>query len=262
MSTVWNPLGPLPDVPNLGTVGSLVPSVVQKFGNRQDLNSTADGSPAVVAILESVAELTETYEFEELKYRSPVTRMVFGQSEYAISTLIAGNPISAIDLTKMFTITFWFEGQVNAVRNLKYRRYPTAVMYAFGLGGQSNIDTPPIYWSRYNSNISFAPAPDQPYYFFTMEQLRHPTPSTAQAAQLVYMPQSWADIVAYSAALRLATNEGAMDYVATFRALLHGDQKTGQPGLIFGRVPQMERDEMMNERQLSVAISRYGYGRV
>jgi hypothetical protein len=236
--------------------------VVQKFGNRQDLNSTADGSPAVVAILESIAELTETYEFEELKYRSPVGNLVFGQSEYSIPSLIAGNPIGATDLTKLFTITFWFEGQVNAVRNLKYRRYPTAVMYAFGLGGQSNIDTPPIYWSRYNNCISLAPAPDKNYYFFLMQQMRHPIPATGQTAQLVYMPQSWSDIVTYSAALRLAANEGAMDYVATFRALLHGDQKTGQPGLIFGRVPQMERDEMSNERQLSLAMSRYTAGRV
>ncbi|MHB1955219.1 MAG: hypothetical protein ACYCOU_15915 [Sulfobacillus sp.] len=258
----WNPLGPIPNVPNLGTVGALVPSVVQKFGNRQDLNSTDDGSPAVVAILESVAELTETYEFEELKYRAPIQQMVQGQSEYPISGLIAGNPIGAVDITKMFTLTFWFQGQVNAVRNLKYRRYPTAVMYSFGLGGISNIDTPPIYWSRYNNNISFAPAPDQNYYFFTMEQLRHPTPTTNQAEQLIYMPASWGDIVAYSAALRLATNEGAESYVDTFERLLRGDPKTGQPGLIFGRVPQMERDEMMNERQLSLAIMRYTYGRV
>lgn len=255
----WNPLS---SIPNLGSVGSLVPSVVAKFGNRQDLNSDADGSPAVVAILESVAELTETYEFEELKYRSPVGNLVFGQSEYAIPDLIAGNPISATDLTKMFTINFWFEGQVNAVRELKYRRYPTVVMYAFGLGGQSNIDTPPIYWSRYNSNISLAPAPDKNYYYFIMMQLRHPTPTSSQSSQLIYMPDSWRDIVAYNAAMRLAANEGAFDYSSNIYKILHGDPKTSQPGLIFGRVPQMERDEQMNERQLSLAMMRYTYGRV
>lgn len=255
----WNPLS---SPPSLGTVGSLVPSVVSKFGNRQDLNSDADGSPAVVAILESVAELTETYEFEELKYRSPVGQLIFGQSEYSIPSLISGNPISATDLTKMFTINFWFEGQVNAVRELKYRRYPTVVMYAFGLGGQSNIDTPPIYWSRYNSNISLAPAPDKNYYYFIMMQLRHPTPTSSQSSQLIYMPDSWRDIVAYNAAMRLAANEGAFDYRDNIYRLLHGDPKTQQPGLIFGRVPQMERDEMMNERQLSLAMSRYTFGRV
>jgi hypothetical protein len=255
----WNPIGA---IPNLGTVGSLVPSVVQKFGNRQDLNSTEDGSPAVVAILESIAELTETYEFEELKYRSPVGNLTLGQSEYPIPSLISGNPIEATDLTKIFTITFWFEGQTNAVRNMKYRRYPTVVMYAFGLGGTSNIDTPPIYWSRYNSNISIAPAPDRDYFFFLMLQLRHPNPTTNQAAQLVYMPDSWRDIVAYSAAMRLAANEGAFDYSANIYRLLHGDTKTNQPGLIMGRVPQMERDEMGNERQLSLQISRYTAGRV
>ena len=259
MSSNWNPLTSLP---NLGTVGSLVPSVVQKFGNRQDLNSTTDNSPAVVAILESVAELTETYEFEELKYRSPTGQLVATQSEYSIASLIAGNPIQATDLTKMFTITFWFEGKVNAVRNLKYRRYPTVVMYAFGQGGAGNISTPPIYWSRYNNNISLGPAPDQNYYFFTMLQLRHPIPTTNQAAQAIYLADSWRDILGYSAAMRLAANEGAFDYRDNFYRLLYGDPKTRQPGLIMGRVPQMERDEMSNERQLSVAISRYGYGRV
>ena len=260
VGATWNPIGTLP---NLGTVESLVPSVVAKFGNRQDLNSTADGSPAVVAILESVAELTETYEFEELKYRSPIFQLTEGQSEYAIPTLISGNPISATDLTKMFTITFWFQGQVNAVRNLKYRRYPTVVMYAFGLGGSSNVNTPPIYWSRYNSNISFGPAPDQNYYAFVMMQLRHPTPTTSQAAQSIYMPDSWRDIVAYAAVERLAFNEGAFDYANEIRTLLRGDpMHPEQPGLIKARVPQMERDETMNERQLSLQMCRYGYGRV
>jgi hypothetical protein len=254
----WNPLTP----PNLGTVASLVPSVVQKFGNRQDLNSTTDGSPAVVAILESVAELTETYEFEELKYRSPQGQLVANQSEYAISSLIASNPIQATDLTKMFTITFWFEGKTGAVRNLKYRRYPTVVMYAFGLGGSGNIATPPIYWSRYNSNISLGPAPDKDYSYFIMLQLRHPNPTSNQGAQPIYMPDSWRDIVAYSAAMRLAANEGAFDYRDNIFKMLNGDMKTGQPGLIKGRIPQMERDEMMNERQLSVIVNRVGPGRV
>jgi hypothetical protein len=256
----WNPLGP--NVPNLGTVGSLVPGVVQKFGNRQDLNTTADGSSTMKAIFGAILNLTETYEFEELKYRSPIGQLTFGQSEYLIPDLVSGNPIGAIDLTKLFTITFWFEGQTNAVRNMKYRRYPTAVMYAFGLGGQSNIDTPPIYWSRYNNTISLAPAPDRDYYFFMMEQLRHPSPSTDQADQLVYMPPSWQEVVEYEAARRLALNEGAFDYAGTFYKSINGDPKTGEPGLLMGLVPQMERDEMMNERQLSVAISRYTAGRV
>lgn len=257
-TTVWNPLTP----PSIGTIGSLVPGVVQKCGNRQDLNSTANNSPAVKAIIESIFNLTETYEFEELKYRSPVNQLVFGQSEYPISTLIAGNPISATDITRMFTITFWFEGQVNAVRNLKYRRYPTAVMYAFGLGGTSNIDTPPIYWSRYNSNISLAPAPDQNYYYFIMSQLRHPINQANQANQLIYMPPSWQDVIEYSAAMRIAANNQAWDMRNGIYALLNGDPKTGQLGLLKGLIPQMERDEMMNERQLSLAVTRYNYGRV
>lgn len=259
VGTTWNPTG---TVPNLGTVASLVPSVVSKFGNRQDYNQTADGTPTVTAILESVSELTETYEFEELKFRSPVSQLVQGQSEYPISSLIADNPINATDLTRMFTITFWFEGETAAVRNMKYRRYPTVVMYAFGLGGDGNIETPPIYWSRYNSNISMAPAPDQNYNYFIMSQLRHPFPTTSQAGQLIYMPVSWRDIVAYSAAMRLASNEGAWDYYNNIYRLLHGNPETGQPGLIKGRIPQMERDEMMNERQLSLQVSRYTAGRV
>lgn len=257
MST-WNPI----TAPNLGTMGSLVPGVVQKFGNRQDLNNTADNSPTMRAIKGAILNLTETYEFEELKFRSPIGNLVFGQSEYPISTLIAGNPIQAIDLTRMFTITFWFEGMVNAVRNLKYRRYPTIVMYAFGLGGQSNIDTPPIYWSRYNNNISFAPAPDQNYYYFVMIQLRHPMLATNQANQLIYMPPTWQEVVEYDAARRLALNEGAFDYAQNFYQALNGDPKTGEPGLLKGLIPQMERDEMMNERQLSLVSTRYNYGRV
>ena len=54
------------------TIGTCVPNLPTKFGNRQDLNTLADGSKPIVALMQSLQELTETYEFEELKYQTPV----------------------------------------------------------------------------------------------------------------------------------------------------------------------------------------------
>src|SRR5208282_3026611 len=110
------------------TIGDCVPNIVTKFGNRQNLNTTADGSQTITAIMETIKELTETYEFEELKYQTPVPNatplnLTAGNPVVPIATLLAtiqGNAIypqfqnqNIIDISDIYTFWMWFAGGVN-----------------------------------------------------------------------------------------------------------------------------------------------------
>jgi hypothetical protein len=177
-------------------IGDCVPNIVTKFGNRQNLNTTADGSLTITAVMEAIKELTETYEFEELKYQTPVPsltplNMTAGNPVIAISTLLATIPTNAtlypqfqgqniVDLSDIYTFWMWFSGGVNqAGRTLKYRRIPTIDTYSYGItnnsAGQLGV-APPVFFSRFGTNLQVGPVPDQNYQYFVRMKLRHPYP--------------------------------------------------------------------------------------
>lgn len=178
------------------TIGDTVPNVVLKFGNRQNLNTTADGSLTMTAVMESIKELTETYEFEELKYVTPVPNltplsMTAGQPVVPIASLLATIAANSalypqfqnqniVDLSDIYTFWMWFAGGVNqAGRTLKYRRIPTIDQYSYGITnnntGQLGV-APPVFFSRFGNQLQVGPVPDQNYQFFVRMKLRHPYP--------------------------------------------------------------------------------------
>src|SRR6476660_3485029 len=100
------------------TLGTCVPNLPAKFGNRQDLNTLADESKAITALQQSLQELTETYEFEELKYQTPIppaTTLALTASDpiVPISDLLATIPTNTafpqfqgqnvVDITAIYT---------------------------------------------------------------------------------------------------------------------------------------------------------------
>ena len=180
------------------TVAALVSGLPKKYGNRLDLNNTADGSTPIVAMKQAIDELTETYEFEELKYQTPVpplTPLTLTPSQpiVPISTLIATIPSNAtnypqfqnqnfVDLTDVYTFWLWFSGGVNqAGRTLKYRRVTTIDQDSYGITSatQGTIGiAPPVYFTRFGSLLQVGPSPDNAYQFFVRMKLRHPFPIT------------------------------------------------------------------------------------
>lgn len=259
------------------TVGQCVSGLPAKFNNRTNVGSTADGTIGTVAVTDAIQNLTETFEFEELKYQTPVPpattlSLTQGNPVVTIASLmatIAANPLypqfassTWVDLTNVFSFWMWFSGGVNqAGRVLEYRRIPVVDLYSYGITSnqQGNLgQAPPVYFSRFGTALQVSPVPDQNYQFFVRMQLRHPFPAAAVANQSVFMPDSWKQAVQWLAIYNLSLGEGAVDYanMAAGKLLALGvDVK------VLGLKAQMERDEKHNSRAMSLRTASYTFAR-
>jgi hypothetical protein len=258
-------------VPTNLTIQNLYPGIVAKMQGRSNLGPAASTTALyTIASREAIQELTETYEFEELKVPSPIVTIQMGVSTYSIASFIPTDSTDTeFDLTDIYDWGFWLNPgqQQGPFRIMKYRRVPTVDQYQFG----TTNPAPPVYFSRFGAPQGISPAaanfplvigpiPDQNYLSFMRFKARHPF-TTLIYDSPIYMPDSWQEIIEYSAALRLATWQGATDFVALFRTILFGDPKNPQqPGLVKARYAQMERDANHNERQVTVVMNPYSYG--
>ena len=189
------------------TVGSMVGGIPPKFGNRLDLANFSDGSKSIAALRQAISELTETFEFEELKYQTPVPpaatlALTTAQPVVPISTLLATIPGNTLypqfqtqnitDITDVYTFWMWFAAGVNqAGRTLDYRRVPTVDQDSYGITSntQGAIGiAPPTYFTRFGSVLQVGPAPDNPYQFFVRMKLRHPFPFNPPLVVAVLTP--------------------------------------------------------------------------
>ena len=259
--------------PSNVVISDLYQGIVNKFGGRQNFGpANNDNALYVSEVVAAIGELTETYEFEELKVPSPIVPLPAGTASYDLGqfmpTATPGETITW-DLTDIFDWGYWLTpgSQVGPFRILKYRRIPTVDLYQFG----TTTTAPPVFFSRFGSPIGIAgtsgvlqigPIPDQLYYSFMRFKARHPFIASPNIyTSPIYLPFSWKEIIEYSAALRLAINQGSQQYIATFHQALFGDPKNPlNKGLISARTAQMERDANHNERQISVVMSQYSYG--
>ena len=189
-------------------VASCIANLPQKFGNRLDLLNYADGSKPVVAVQQAIANLTESYEFEELKYQTPVPplttlSLTTGNPIVPISALLATIAANAtlypqfqnqnwLDITDVYTFWIWFTGGVNqAGRTLDYRRVPVIDQDSYGITSnqQGAIGTaPPVYYTRFGPILQVGPVPDNNYQFFVRAKLRHPFPFNGPFTPAILTP--------------------------------------------------------------------------
>lgn len=230
------------------SIANCVTNIPLKFGNRLDLANPSDGSKTIVALHEAIAELTETFEFEELKYQTFVPpaaplAMTTAQPIIPIASLLATIPTNTsfpqfqnqnvVDITDVYTFWMWFAPSVNqAGRTLDYRRVPTVDQDSYGI--TSNIQgavgiAPPTYFTRFGSVLQVGPAPDNPYQFFVRMKLRHPFPFNAPFIPAVLTPT-----VAAGAITAITVNSGGSGYLPslanislTFNTPIGGVTATG-----------------------------------
>jgi hypothetical protein len=211
-------------------IASCVYNIPTKFGKRLNLANAADGSDTIVAIVQAIKTLTETYEFEELKYQTPVPplttlNLTAGQPVVSISALLATIPSNSanypqfqnqniIDITDIYVFWMWFASGVNqAGRTLDYRRVPTVDQDSYGITSntQGAIGTaPPVYFTRFGSVLQVGPAPDNNYQYFVRMKLRHPFPVTEPFVPAILTPT-----VAGGAITGVSVSNGGTGYQAS-----------------------------------------------
>lgn len=237
------------------TFNTLESGITRKLGNRADLLTVdANGVKDMYRwIAESVKELTDNYSFEELHVTGPTLALTALQSVYTKNFWTNTNE----DWTDV--VTFWFElDSSNHIGwPLQYR--DNAVVEPI-----SKLPGPSTLWSQHGASIIIGLQPDKAYNTYWRYQKKHTFSSPYASTDVISMPDSWQEIVEYSAALRGAIEKRAQDYIQLYDTLLNGDEdykitggKKGRPGLILGRVSQEKRNKGRNSRQLTLVMGRY-----
>lgn len=244
-------------------VKTLVPGVTKKLRNRDDLVNDIP-----FYIKKAVLDLTQSYEFDELRHSGNVTNFVVNQSEY---------PRNFFSLPEHRHITFivsWFcffssVGQRGSStnttgNNLNYRQ-PRVVE------NMSVITGLPMAYSQVGEqvnagNLIVGYCPNQNYATYMRYQIQHPfaeddasNASALIANQHIFMPLDWQDIIEYAAAEKACDDIGMLEVGAMFHQKLYGNPSgpKKQIGLIAERLSQQQRHSEYNSRQLRVVVRKY-----
>lgn len=232
------------------------------FNIQQDvidaLQGRTDVTPAQVAyyVGKAVWEITESYPFEELRTTGPTYQLISGQAIYPIDMFL--NP--GDDYTSNESFAIYVDFPNNTVVSAINYKTPKAIELMTAPATQGV----PAWWTRYGPNIHLGPVPFYNYSVFMRYQVRHPFSTPPSIDDPLYITNSWFDIVAYVAAMRIAIVKRWTDQRKELHDLLYGDPefiqsdgKRGRPGLIAARTFQVERDQKFNTRQLMAIQPRY-----
>jgi hypothetical protein len=235
-----------------GTIATIQQDVIDALQGRTDVTA------AQVAnyVAKAVTEITESNPFEELRTTGPIYNLIQGTSIYPLALFMNGGD----DYTSNESFGIYIDYPNNTVVNqLKYRT-PKALEDMMGAATMGI----PAWWTRFGPNIHFGPVPLANYAVFMRYQVKHPFSTPAAITDPLYINSSWFDIIAYSAAMRIAIVKRWTDQRKELHDLLFGDPefitsqgKRGRPGLMQARLFQVERDQMFDTRQLTMVVPRY-----
>jgi hypothetical protein len=234
-----------------GTINDIKQDVIDALQGRTDIS---DGQIANY-VAKSIRELSESSPFPELQQTGPQVSMTIGQAIYPVATFV--NTGDTYSMPEVFVI--YIDYPMNTVSvQMKYRT-PTAIETMIAPAVQGI----PAWWTRYASNFHFGPVPQNAFTVFLRYQVKHPFSPVPVLTDPIYMPHSWYDIIAYSAAMRIAVIKRWTDQRKELHDMLFGDPeyinslgKRGRPGLIAARLFQQERDEAYNSRQMTPVVAR------
>lgn len=234
-------------------IKDLVPDVIEALQQRTDVESIVPRY-----IRKAIIELTESTPFEELRRTGPLVSLTTNQAIYPVSFFLN----SGDDYNYPEAFVLYINPPANTVEYTLRYKTPNAI---------ESIMSPsttgiPAFWSRYGTNFHLAPVPNAGYSTFLRYQVKHPFPDdlSALGSQQLYLPDSWEEIVVYSAAERIAIVKRWNEQAMFLHNILFGDPeyqtsegKRGRPGLISARILQVERDQRFNSRNLGIVQPRY-----
>lgn len=238
-------------------ISDLAIGIGAKLGNRGDIAARIP-----VWTRAALLELSDNYEFEELKVTGPLMQFVANKPEYPKNYFTYKNE-------NWSRVDNWFiqTGTSNSAIStditgtgwgLKGRTVATVMPLSKILGT-------PMMWTQYGQGIIVGFCPNVGYNTQWRYQRQHPFSPNDFSNDPIYIPDSWQEVIEYAAAMRGATEERAFDYVTKYHDMLYGDEKfrltggkEGFPGLIFGLVSQASRNLSRNERSIQPVVAHYG----
>lgn len=206
-------------------------------------------------VRKGVLELSESYKTPGLQVSGPVVQLVANQPNYDATFFMS--PADAIaELTLNAINSFFIYADTtappgpppanNSGYNLVFRTINVLEVLL-------NIPGSPIYWTRYNGQIWIGSVPSTGYYTYARYQKEHPFPNAGETnagTDTLYFPNSWQDVLEYQSSMRGAQELNLSGKVTELHTRLYGDEKfqrtaglEGQPGLIFQRTSQENRDQ-------------------
>jgi len=234
------------------TINDLIPDVQDALQQRGDVAALV---PKYMK--RAIQEITESYPFEELRTTGPTVSLTAKKPTYLASFFLN----TGDDYTVHSSFALFVDFPNNTVVSPVTYKTPAAIEVMLS---PATIGVPSK-WTRYGQNIFLGPNPDKNYSVFFRYQRRHPFSDSDNAgSSVIYLPDSWEEIVVYSTAERIAVIKRWNDQAKYLHDILYGDPefqssegKRGRPGLIAARLFQQERDEQMSSRQLMVMVPRY-----
>jgi hypothetical protein len=235
-----------------GTISTIQQDVLDALQGRTDISNITIAQ----YVAKTVWEITESHPFEELRTTGPNFTLTTGLSIYPLELFLNGGD----DYTSNESFAIYVDFPTNSVVSPITYKTPAAIEVMIAPATQGV----PSRWTRYGANIHLGPTPNAPYTVFMRYQVRHPFSSPPALTDPLYITNSWFDIVAYGAAMRIAITKRWPDQVKSLHDMLYGDPeyitsegKRGRPGMIAARLFQVERDQRFNTRQLGILVPRY-----
>lgn len=209
----------------------------------------------------SILELSKDYWFQGLQETGPFVNFIGGQSEYSPS-YFSQPADSTLDLNKIVSFFMYYQLGLTSATLQTNTTNPGAVLRYREIASAENtmaITSFPSYWSRWKGQIFISPNPLDAYLCFMRYQKQHPFADPLDGSQVVLLDDDWQDILEYCAAYRGAISVRLYDVASNLHNIVYGDPEfqrsgglKGQPGLIFGRVSQYQRDSSTTTRSIQL----------
>jgi hypothetical protein len=228
------------------------------------------------AVRKTVLEFGEDFKFPLLQTSGPVVQLTAGVPNYDPMSFF-GSPSDQSDaqldiggdVINKFNSIFLYSGPyisptdptftgTNAGYDLTFRTINNLEVLL-------NIRSMPVHWSRYNNQIWIASTPDKDYNCYARYQRANPFPNrgtSSAGSDEILFPNTWQDIVEYGASQRLAQIYNLSTKATELNTRLFGDSKfqrtdglEGEPGLIFRRTSQENRDQSTSVKRLRLKMT-------
>lgn len=228
-------------------LNDLAPLITSKLRGRSDLVTRYPMWANSVS-----KELSQNFEFEELKVTGPTKNFEINKATYPINYF--GIPNDPVNFNIIVTLFRYFStdnpptpGQTGST--LKPRAMAV-------VEPKINIPGMPVQFAQHGTQLIFGFNPDQAYAVYMRYQRKHPNVNLMQ--DQLFFPDDWDDILAYAIAIKGCEEVGMNEISVEYFKKLHGDpEEPKNLGLIKARISQQRRVMNQSDRRLNVVVSRY-----